>query len=152
MDNDFEADLDGSMLNYSEMDSLIGLPSTERSSSFSAALDNNENGDESHNNVGNSSGSRTLDSISNSSSSSSSKRKRKPVDPLKKKARIDYKNPFHAERLNLAITSVISSLEGEPEAFHKNIMMIAKSHNIPYNTLRDNFLRYESIAMNAMKS
>ena len=152
MDNDFEADLDGSMLNYSEMDSLIGLPSTERSSSFSAVLDNNENGDESHNNVGNSSGSRTLDSISNSSSSSSSKRKRKPVDPLKKKARIDYKNPFHAERLNLAITSVISSLEGEPEAFHKNIMMIAKSHNIPYNTLRDNFLRYESITMNAMKS
>jgi hypothetical protein len=64
MDNDFEADLDGSMLNYSEMDSLIGLPSAESSSSFSAALDNNENGNESHNNLGNSSGSRTLDSNS----------------------------------------------------------------------------------------
>jgi hypothetical protein len=73
------------------------------------------------------------------------KRKRKSVDPAKKKPRIDYKNPHHAERLQLAIVAVIESLGNEPDAFHKNIMVIAKLHNIPYNTLRDNFLRARGI-------
>ena len=118
MDTDFTADLD--VLNYSEMDSLIDSTTLESSLSFPSLDDNS------------------------SSSTSSSKRKRKPVDPMKKKPRTDYKNPHHANRLLIAINTVISSLEGEPEAFHKNIMMIAKSHNIPYNTLRDNFLRYPS--------
>lgn len=123
MDNDFIVDLDGGMLNYSEMDSLIDSTNMDDPLSF-PPLDDYLN-----------------DSSSSNSSSSSLKRKRKPVDPLKKKPRIDYKNPHHADRLLIAINTVISSLEGEPEAFHKNIMMIAKSHNIPYNTLRDNFLR-----------
>lgn len=122
MENDFIVDLDGGMLNYSEMDSLIDS-NVDDSLSFPPLEDN------------------FCDTNSNNGSNTSSKRKRKPVDPLKKKPRIDYKNPYHADRLLVAINTVISSLEGEPEAFHKNIMMIAKSHNIPYNTLRDNFLR-----------
>jgi hypothetical protein len=100
---------------------------------------------------------RQVSSSSSSSSTSSAvdsfadvnpqftKRKRKSVDPAKKKPRVDYKNPHHAERLQLAIVAVIESLGGQPDAFHKNIMVIAKLHNIPYNTLRDNFLRARGI-------
>ena len=135
MDSDFVGDLDGSLLNYIEMDSLKGIPTAENLSTFPSFIV--DNGIE-HCTSDSSSGG---DSNPKDSSSNTSKRRRKPVDPLKKKIRIDYKNPVHAERLNIAITAVIASLEGEPEAFHKNIMLIAKSHNIPYNTLRDNFLR-----------
>ena len=77
-----------------------------------------------------------------SSSSRTSRRKRSLIDPLNKKPRIDYKTPFHAERLNTAIDAVITALRGDPGAFHRNITLIAKSHEIPYNTLRDNVLRY----------
>jgi hypothetical protein len=76
-----------------------------------------------------------------SSSSRASRRKRNLIDPMNKKPRIDYKTPFHAERLNTAIDAVISALRGDPGAFHRNITLIAKSHDIPYNTLRDNVLR-----------
>ena len=91
---------------------------------------NNINGDRSNSNV-------------ISSTSISTIRKRKRTDPLNKKVRIDYKNPYHADRLTTAITAVISALRGDPEGFHKNITSIAKTHEIPYNTLRDNVLRYE---------
>lgn len=77
-----------------------------------------------------------------SSSSRTSRRKRSLIDPLNKKPRIDYKTPFHAERLNTAIDAVITALRGDPGAFHRNITLIAKLHEIPYNTLRDNVLRY----------
>lgn len=70
-----------------------------------------------------------------------SRRKRSRTDPLNKKPRIDYKNPFHADRLTKAITVVIAALRGDPGAFHKNITSTAKTHDIPYNTLRDNVLR-----------
>lgn len=135
MDSDFVGDLDGSLLNYIEMDSLKGIPTAENLTAFPSFIENNG--------VGHCTSDTSSSGHSNQNGSSSgiSKRRRKAVDPSKKKIRIDYKNPFHAERLNIAITAVITSLEGEPEAFHKNIMLIAKSHNIPYNTLRDNFLR-----------
>ena len=71
-----------------------------------------------------------------------SRRKRSRTDPLNKKPRIDYKNPFHADRLTKAISAVITALRGDPLGFHKNITTIAKTHDIPYNTLRDNVLRY----------
>ena len=135
MDSDFVGDLDGSLLNYIEMDSLKGIPTAENMSTFSSFSDNNG---KKHCMSDTSS---SIDSTLNGSSNSASKRRRKSVDPSKKKSRIDYKSPIHAERLNTAITTVIASLEGEPDAFHKNIMLIAKSHNIPHNTLRDNFLR-----------
>ena len=83
-------------------------------------------------------------SAANRASSSSvraSRRKRNLIDPLNKKPRIDYKTPLHAERLNTAIDAVIAALRGDPGAFHRNITLIAKSHDIPYNTLRDNVLR-----------
>lgn len=76
-----------------------------------------------------------------SSSVRASRRKRNLIDPLNKKPRIDYKTPLHAERLNTAIDAVIAALRGDPGAFHRNITLIAKSHEIPYNTLRDNVLR-----------
>jgi hypothetical protein len=76
-----------------------------------------------------------------SSSVRASRRKRNLIDPLNKKPRIDYKTPLHAERLNTAIDAVIAALRGDPGAFHRNITLIAKSHDIPYNTLRDNVLR-----------
>lgn len=85
--------------------------------------------------------------VANSGSSSSgrtSRRKRSLIDPLNKKPRIDYKTPFHADRLNTAIDAVITALRGDPGAFHRNITLIAKSHEIPYNTLRDNVLRYQN--------
>lgn len=138
MESDFGVDLDNSMLNYNEMDSLIGLPIVDNSSNFCSSFD--EENSEHILNHGITGISCTI-SDNSASCTTASKRKRKPVDPLRKKPRIDYKTPFHAERLNLAIATVVSSLEGEPEAFHKNIMTIAKAHNIPYNTLRDNFLR-----------
>lgn len=85
------------------------------------------------------------DSIATSGSSNRlSRRKRSRTDPLNKKPRIDYKNPFHADRLTKAIAAVITALRGDPCGFHKNITSIAKTHDIPYNTLRDNVLRYFS--------
>lgn len=89
-----------------------------------------------------SSSSNPLSDDSNATSSSTSiRRKRSRTDPSDKKIRIDYKTPYHAERLNKAIAAVTAALRGDPAAFHKNITSIAKQHEIPYNTLRDNVLR-----------
>ena len=57
------------------------------------------------------------------------------------KSRTDYRDPVHAQRLQDAINSVVSGLEVEPSGFHKLCHNIGKMHGIPYNTLRDNFLR-----------
>lgn len=56
----------------------------------------------------------------------------------KKRRRTNYKDPEHANKLNAALSSLINQTDGEGQ---KDLKTVAKMYNLPYNTLRDNFLK-----------
>lgn len=58
--------------------------------------------------------------------------------PSGKKRRTNYRKPEHAAKLHAAVNALIMQKQG-----HGDIRAISKLFNIPYNTLRDHYLRYE---------
>jgi hypothetical protein len=56
----------------------------------------------------------------------------------KKRRRTNYKDPENANKLNAALSSLINQSDGEGQ---KDLKTVAKMYNLPYNTLRDNFLK-----------
>lgn len=60
-------------------------------------------------------------------------------EPLKKKRRTNYKKPENAIKLREAVDKLISLKLNTHGT--QDIQSIASMYNIPYNTLRDNYLR-----------
>ena len=60
-------------------------------------------------------------------------------DSANKKRRTNYKNPENSAKLNAAINMLINQVEDS--SGHKDLKSISKMFNIPYNTLRDNYLK-----------
>lgn len=60
-------------------------------------------------------------------------------DSANKKRRTNYKNPENSAKLNAAINMLINQIEDQ--SGHKDLKSISKMFNIPYNTLRDNYLK-----------
>lgn len=56
-----------------------------------------------------------------------------------KRARTNYKDPENSAKLNAALSMLINQ-DGEGQIM-KDIKSVAKIFGVPYNTLRDNFLR-----------
>jgi hypothetical protein len=56
-----------------------------------------------------------------------------------KKRRTNYRRPENAAKLNAAVNALIMQKQ-DPNA-PKDIRSVSKIFNIPYNTLRDNYLR-----------
>jgi hypothetical protein len=61
-------------------------------------------------------------------------------DKLSKKRRTNYRRPENAAKLNAAVNALIMQKQ-DPNA-PKDIRSVSKIFNIPYNTLRDNYLRF----------
>ena len=57
----------------------------------------------------------------------------------RKRARTNYKDPENSAKLNAALSMLINQ-DGEGQIV-KDIKSVAKIFGVPYNTLRDNFLR-----------
>ena len=60
-------------------------------------------------------------------------------DSANKKRRTNYKNPENSAKLNAAINMLINQMDDQ--SGHKDLKSISKMFNIPYNTLRDNYLK-----------
>ena len=86
----------------------------------------------------------TGDSITSKESKSKSMVNTRSYDGLEKKcgkrARTNYKDPENSAKLNAALSMLINQ-DGEGQIM-KDIKSVAKIFGVPYNTLRDNFLRY----------
>ena len=61
-------------------------------------------------------------------------------DNANKKRRTNYKTPENQTKLNAAIALLVSK-QSEASSGQKDLKAISKSFGIPYNTLRDNYLR-----------
>ncbi len=59
-------------------------------------------------------------------------------DSSKKRRRTNYKDPENSNKLNAALNSLINQQDGEGQ---KDLKTVSKLYNLPYNTLRDNFLK-----------
>ena len=55
--------------------------------------------------------------------------------------RVDYRAPEHKARLQTAIDEVAAEIKEDAGAIHRLVTDIAKKYGLPYNTLRDNYLR-----------
>jgi len=60
-------------------------------------------------------------------------------DKRRKRARTNYKDPENSAKLHAALSMLINQ-DGEGQIV-KDIKSVAKIFGVPYNTLRDNFLR-----------
>lgn len=58
-------------------------------------------------------------------------------DSSKKRRRTNYKDPEHAGQLNAALNALINQ-DGDGQ---KDLKTVSKMFNLPYNTLRDNYLK-----------
>lgn len=58
-----------------------------------------------------------------------------------KKRRTNYKNPENSAKLSAAINMLLNQ-QTEDSNGQRDLKSISKMFNIPYNTLRDNYLRY----------
>ncbi len=59
-------------------------------------------------------------------------------DASKKRKRTNYKDPENSSKLNAALNALINQQDGEGQ---KDLKTVSKLYNLPYNTLRDNFLK-----------
>ena len=55
--------------------------------------------------------------------------------------RVDYRAPEHKARLQTAIDEVTALIKEDSSAIHRLVTDTAKKYQLPYNTLRDNYLR-----------
>lgn len=62
-----------------------------------------------------------------------------PTDKSEKKRRTNYKKPENAAKLNAAVNALLLSKQ-DPSG-QKDIRSVSKLYDIPYNTLRDNYLK-----------
>ena len=70
-----------------------------------------------------------------------SERSSQAQQQLSRVDRVDYRAPEHKARLQAAIDEVTAQLQEDSGAIHRLVTDVAKKHNLPYNTLRDNYLR-----------
>ena len=61
--------------------------------------------------------------------------------PSSRLDRVDYRAPEHKARLQTAIDEVTALMKEDSGAIHRMVTDTAKKYNLPYNTLRDNYLR-----------
>mmetsp|Transcript_28473 Transcript_28473/g.39161 ORF Transcript_28473/g.39161 Transcript_28473/m.39161 type:complete len:266 (+) Transcript_28473:37-834(+) len=85
------------------------------------------------------------DSIKNSSKRSNESQEKR----VGKRPRTNYKDPENSAKLNAALSMLINQ-DGEGQII-KDIKSVAKIFGVPYNTLRDNFLRATTGQVNKLK-
>lgn len=67
-----------------------------------------------------------------------------------KRPRTNYKDPENSAKLNAALSMLINQ-EGDAQVM-KDIKSVAKIFAVPYNTLRDNFLRFCALISNITRT